>query len=151
MGEKGRVGKGKKLTKKAPKHKTEASGLEQSSLYEDLRAESVSSGGAPLIQTKLVLGGNRKEDKKKEQQSNSDKENGDNNNTGDKEKKSNLTVSRTYTRKNASTGNNSILGQTEKILKTPKKQNKQTKKAESWAQLQTSHFSEVDDFDLSFG
>jgi len=125
--------KAKKLVKKVTKNPPT---LEQSSLYEDPPAE-------PCNLAKLS-------DRKSDNQKHSDKENSDNNSPLKPKKP---VVSRVYKRKsmNASVASKPSISFDQSIpKKTPKKETKQEKAIKQWTQLQTSHFSEVDDFDLSF-
>jgi len=126
----------KKLVKKVPKHPEP---LEQSSLYDD----------PPEVPENLARFSDNKN--KSDTEKLSDKENADANSP---QKILKPAVSRVYKRKS---GNNSTLSkpsvsfdQSLPTQKTPKKESKKEKQVKQWAQLQTSHFSEVEEFDLSF-
>jgi len=131
--------KAKKLVKKVPKNPP---ALEQSSLFEDPPAPHVPEDLAKFSDNK----------NKSDNQKLSDKENSDANSP---QKVVKPAVSRVYKRKSAV--NNSTLSkpsvsfdQSIPMQKTPKKESKKEKAVKQWAQLQTSHFSEVEEFDLSF-
>merc|ERR1719186_291023 len=130
--------KAKKLVKKVPKNPP---ALEQSSLFEDPPAPHVPEDLAKFSDNK----------NKSDNQKLSDKENSDANSP---QKVVKPAVSRVYKRKSV---NNSTLSkpsvsfdQSIPMQKTPKKESKKEKAVKQWAQLQTSHFSEVEEFDLSF-
>jgi len=125
--------KTKKLVKKATKNPPT---LEQSSLYED----------PPVDPCNLDKLSGQKSDIQKL----SDKENSDINSP---QKPKKPAVSRVYKRKSLNTSaavKPSVSFDQSVPKKTPKKVTKQEKAIKQWTQLQTSHFSEVDDFDLSF-
>jgi len=123
----------KKLVKKVPKN---LPALEQSSLYEDPPQD-------PYNLDKLS--GNTPEYKQL-----NDKENSD---TNSPQKTTKPAVSRVYKRKsvnNSTTSKPGVSFDQSMPKNTPKKVTKKEKAVNQWTQLQTSHFSEVDDFDLSF-
>jgi len=125
--------KTKKLVKKVTKNPPT---LEQSSLYED----------PPVDPCNLDKLSGQKSDNQKL----SDKENSDINSP---QKPKKPAVSRVYKRKSLNTSATvkpSVSFDQSVPKKTPKKVTKQEKAIKQWTQLQTSHFSEVDDFDLSF-
>merc|ERR1712176_991483 len=148
----------KKYTKKLPKNRLEARKLEQSSLYEDPQAEpvSISSSGTTLMQTKLTQQAPKRKVERKAESDHSDKENtgvsvreSGRDSRGDKG--NNSTINRTYSRKLlGNKTSESTFDSSDKSRRSPRKHSKKEKAAETWAQMQTSHFSEVEDFDLTF-
>jgi len=115
----------KKLTKKVSKNRQ----LEQSSIYESHNQPPAKSRKVPS--------------KKKSPTKSTGKEN------HDELESSNIVVSRTYRKKDKQKPSVSF-EQTLQTSPSRKKPTKKEKRLEAWASLQTSHFSEIEEFDISF-
>jgi len=128
----------KKMVKKAPKIKHPDP--DQSSLLEEAQPAR-----------KKPVRNAAKEAKERLEEISKSPENEKSPNKENSPEKRSRPVAKTYVKRNVSKISKPGVSFDESIPHTPPKKPKiQEKKLDQWAALQTSHFSEVDDFDLSF-